>query len=236
MAKKTATKSSNGATSKNRIADPPFVAEPAEAVISVPNLRVVKFEIEGISSYMQNKFSEKAKEAIRKQQEAGGTAKSKKKREPKDFEQVCDDATHYSQDGWRGIPAPAFRSAMISACRVAGFVMTRARLAVHVIEDGRDRDDGTPLVEIIGEPVMDVSAVRPQKGVMDLAARPRWDDWWAVVTVRYDADMFQMSDVYNLLVRAGMQVGIGCGRPDSSDSCGTGFGLFNVKPVTDEGV
>lgn len=232
MAKKTATKkSSNGTTSTNRI------AEVTEAVvISRPNMRVAEFRIVGTAPYMQNKFSEKAKAEIRKKQEAGGTAKSQRKREPKDFEAVCEAATHYSHEGWRGIPAPAFRDALVSACRVAGFVMTRAKLAVHIIHDGQDREDATPLIKIEGEPVMDVSAVRPQKGTMDLAARPRWDEWSAVVRIRFDGDMFTASDVYNLLLRAGMQVGIGCGRPDSSDSCGMGYGLFDVEPLTEQGV
>jgi len=34
--------------------------------------------------------------------------------------------------------------------------------------------------------------------------------------------------VTNLLARMGMQVGIGAGRPDSTDSAGMGWGTFRI--------
>jgi hypothetical protein len=41
--------------------------------------------------------------------------------------------------------------------------------------------------------------------------------------------MFTPEHVAALLQRAGMQVGIGEGRPDSKRSVGQGWGLFTVK-------
>jgi hypothetical protein len=46
--------------------------------------------------------------------------------------------------------------------------------------------------------------------------------------VSFDADQFALGDIGNLLVRVGMQVGIGEGRPDSKKSAGMGWGLFEV--------
>jgi hypothetical protein len=46
---------------------------------------------------------------------------------------------------------------------------------------------------------------------------------------RYDADQFTASDVVNLIARAGMQVGICEGRPDSSNSTGMGWGTFEIS-------
>lgn len=54
-------------------------------------------------------------------------------------------AIHYSSDGWIVIPAPAFRCAMIDACRLVG-----AKISVFIEADGFDADDGTPLVRLMG--------------------------------------------------------------------------------------
>ena len=53
--------------------------------------------------------------------------------------------------------------------------------------------------------------------------------WEAALRVQYDADQFTRHDVTNLLVRVGLQVGIGEGRPDSRKSNGQGWGLFDVR-------
>lgn len=49
------------------------------------------------------------------------------------------------------------------------------------------------------------------------------------VTVRFDADQFTVADVTNLMARVGLQCGIGEERPNSRDSTGMGYGLFEVK-------
>jgi hypothetical protein len=52
--------------------------------------------------------------------------------------------------------------------------------------------------------------------------------WAATLRIRYDAGMLTADDVVNLISRVGLQVGIGEGRPDSKDSAGIGFGLFEI--------
>jgi hypothetical protein len=163
-------------------------------------------------------------------QAAGSTARGKNTRAARDFEADYRGAMHVSTDGWAGIPAPAFRNAMISACRAAGFVMTRAKLAVFIEPDGFDADDGTPLVRIAaGEPEMHEGYARNETGVVDIRVRPMWREGWrAQVRVTFDADMLGLVDVANLLARAGLQVGVGEGRPDSKKSAGVGWGTFRV--------
>ena len=134
-----------------------------------------------------------------------------------------------STEGWRGIPAGAFRQAMISACRLVGFKMTLAKLSVFVHADGFDRIDGIPLIKIDGEPERTDMAVRNATGVADIRVRPMWREWGANVRVKYDADQFTIQDVTNLMQRVGMQVGIGEGRPDSRDSAGLGWGTFRLE-------
>ncbi len=196
--------------------------------VKAPNFQTIEFHIVGIAPLVVNTFSEKARETMIRNQEAGDQGKSVKKREPKDFDAAYQGAMHVSTEGWHGVNASAFRNALISACRTVGVVMTRAKLALHVIEDGYDRIDGTPLVKITkGEPTRFDSPVRNDDGSMDIRPRPRWAPGWEmVVRVRFDADMISAQAVANLMLRVGLQVGICAGRPDSKDSAGCGWGLF----------
>lgn len=197
--------------------------------ITAPDMRTIELTIEGASPLVINKFSAKAKEMMMATQMAGSTAKSKKNREAKDFEDLFNGARHISQEGWDGIHAASFRNAAISACRAAGFVMTKAKLAIFVEPDGFDADDFTPLVRITkGEPQMVVSPCRNASGVIDLRPRPTYMPWAANLRIRYDAGILTAEDVANLIHRVGMQVGIGEGRPDSKQSAGVGNGLFNI--------
>jgi len=145
----------------------------------------------------------------------------------------CPEADYYAAmyrtaDGKHGIPAGSFRCAMISACRVAGYVMTKAKLSVFVVTPHLDDDDKTPLVLIDGTPRRHDANVRLESGVASISIRPMWVEWSATLTVKWDGDQFSENDVINLLERAGQQVGIGEGRPDSKKSNGMGWGTFTL--------
>ena len=201
------------------------------------NLERVQIPIIGITQYVQNAFSEKAAAKIRATQAAGKAAGSKKNREPKDFDECYRGSQHISAQGWHGQPASGWRAGCISACRAAGFVMTKAKLGLSIIEDGYDVASGDGLVKITkGQPHMDVRPVRNDDGSCDMRARAMWNPGWELVlTVEYDADIFTCDDVVNLVERAGLQVNMGEGRNDSPNSCGQGWGRCRVdrsKKVT----
>jgi len=212
--------------------------EQAEVVtISPPNFKEAVFTIVGTAPYVQNKFSKKVRDQIHETQASGSTARKGKKREPKDFQRCYEEAIHRAgAEGWIGIPASGLRRALISACRIVNFHMTRGKLALFVLADDFDTDDGSPLVRIVGEPQYSELGVRNESGVVDLRARPMWKPGWrATVRIRFDADMFTVTDVANLLMRAGQQVGIGEGRPDSPNSCGMGWGTFEIADRKEAG-
>jgi hypothetical protein len=198
-------------------------------VIEAPKFGLGSVKIEGTAPYMQHKFSEKAKRMMMDKHRAGSQSRKGQKREPRDFEADYKQAMYVSREGWNGIPASAFRNAMISACRIVGFKMTIAKLSVFVDADGFDVDDGTPLVKIHGKPRVHEGLVRNETGVADIRWRPMWETWNATLNLRWDEAQFSLQDIANLLMRAGQQVGIGEGRPDSKNSAGIGLGLFKVS-------
>lgn len=229
-----AVKKSNGHVETNRIAEHiNGDGKGKQESITIKPLQqmVMRFKLKGVSPFMQLRFSQKAMNKMKATQEAGSTSKSKKNREARDFDDDCEQAKHKFEDGTCGIPAAAFRNAMISACRTVGFKMTLAKLSVFVLADGLDVVDGVPLVRIHGTPEKSVMQVRNATGVCDLRARPLWREWSVDLRVSFDRDQFTPTDVFNLLRRAGMQVGVGEGRPDSKQSPGMGFGLFDVEVV-----
>jgi hypothetical protein len=211
----------------------------SEVVAATPETKITitppKFEraairIRGTAPFMQNKFSMKARAKIEETQRQGSRSKKGSKKEARDFDDDWQAAMHISAEGWHGIPAPGFRAAMIDACRMAGFQMTRAKMSIFVEADGYDHEDGTPLVRIEGEPDADkkIMPVRNETGVVDLRCRPIWSKWECVVSLRWDADQFSAADIVNLFSRAGIQVGIGEGRPFSKNSNGIGFGTWEL--------
>ncbi len=197
--------------------------------IRAPNFQIATFLLIGTSPYVQHRFSAKAMEQMIAKQESGQRAKKGTTREAKDFNQVYKDAMYISTQGWHGVPASSFRNAMISACRTVNYKMTHAKLAIFVVADGIDATDATQLVRIEGKPRKYIGPARNQTGVIDIRVRPMWEKRSITLRVRFDADMFSLLDVTNLLARAGMQVGIGEGRPDSRESAGLGWGTFELS-------
>jgi len=198
-------------------------------VIKAPDIRSAVFNIRGTAPYVQARFSGKAMQAMMSKMALGSQQAKKGREKPaRDFDEDYKNAMHISVDGWCGIPAGAFRQAMISACRLVGYKMTIAKLSVFVQADGFDKIDGIPLIKLDGKPERIDMAVRNATGVADIRIRPMWRQWGATVKVNYDADQFSQQDVANLMLRVGKQVGIGEGRPDSRESAGLGWGTFEL--------
>lgn len=206
------------------------MAKAKEVVTITPlNFERVELTLVGTAPYMQARFAAKAMQAMMAKHAAGSTAKKGGKKDPRDFDADFRGAMHISEDGWNGVPAAALRNACIDVCRMTGFKMTHAKMSIFIESDGRDAVDGSPLVRLdAGEPERVDMATRNATGVADIRIRPMWRDWKITIRVRYDADQFTQSDVVNLISRAGVQVGLGEGRPYSKSSNGLGYGTFQI--------
>ena len=204
------------------------IGEVARITIKPPNYMLARVEIRGTAPLVQLQFDEKVGEEMRKRQEAGEQARKGRARQAKDFTALFHRAYYQGPNGEYGIPASAFRNAMIDACRMAGFKITHAKMSVFIVADFCDRK-GKPLVALKGgDPEEHVSGVRNATGVIDLRPRAMWREWGCVVPIQFNADQFALADVINLLAHAGIAVGIGEGRPFSRNSAGCGWGTFEV--------
>ncbi len=203
------------------------IAPLREAILTIPIIGETPLKI--------LRFSRKKQDQVASTQAQGEQAKTKRKRAPKDFEQEYLDARYLctqTEKGkpvtWLGLNASGVRNGAIETCRMCGFVMTKAKMSITCVEDGRDDLDGTPLVRIHGEPKMSIDPVRNASGVIDLRPRVCFDKWKCFVRVRFDEDQFSPSDVLNLLIRVGRQNGLGEGRMNSTNGNGCGNGVFLV--------
>lgn len=203
--------------------------------ISPPNLKTAVFGIEGTAPLVIHRFSAKSKLQMRDKMEAGSTAKKGKTRAAADFNQMFEDSKYVAREGWEGFNVASIRCALISACRLVGFKMTLAKLSVFVEADGRDKlEPQFGLIRIMGKSRKQEDIARVETGQAYICVRASYDDWSAKVRIRFDADQFTLQDVSNLLARAGEQVGIGEGRPDSKNSAGMGWGTFRITNKTNE--
>lgn len=199
------------------------------SVIKEPNFKIQVFEVKGLAPLVIHRFSAKTKQEMKQKMETGKAASSKKNREAKNTDDLYKESKYVSKEGWEGFNASCIRAAMISACRLVGFKMTLAKMSLFVIEDGRDvQEPQISLVRIYGESIKQEDIARTQTKQPYVSVRAAYHDWSAKIKIRWDADQFTKDDVTNLLMRVGTQVGICEGRPDSKNSAGMGWGIFEV--------
>jgi len=198
--------------------------------IKPPSFGVAEFRLKGLSPLVIHRFSAKTKLEMKQKMETGKAAASRRNREAKSTDELFAEARYVAREGWDGIHAGAFRAALISACRLVGYKMSLAKLSIFVEADGVDaKEPQIPLVRIYGQPTKQEDVARVETGQPYVTIRAAYHNWKARLRIRWDADQFTLDDLTNLLARAGLQVGIGEGRPDSKNSAGMGWGLFQIE-------
>ena len=197
--------------------------------IKPPNFAVATFKIRGTAPLVIHRFSAKTKLEMTQKMETGKPAANKRTRQPQSTAALFEGARYRSKHGWDGFHAASIRNAMIGVCRLVDYKMTLAKLSIFVEADGVDaKEPQVPLIRIYGKPREQHDMARVDNGNPYVTVRAAYDAWESKVRIRYDADQFTLNDVTNLLMRVGMQAGIGEGRPNSKNSAGMGWGLFEV--------
>lgn len=186
----------------------------------------VEFDIVSMTSMIQHRWSEKAKGQIRDKQ-AGKKTKARDKRDPNaEFKE----ATYKTSDGKYGIPLLSLKAAIIGAAhKDLGVEKTLVRKALFI----QCPPNGGPdmVLEMKCEkPIMREDTVRVGAGSADLRYRPEFTAWSLHVKAIIDAELLQVTDLLNLVDRAGFGVGIGEWRPEK----GGEYGRFQVNRAAAE--
>jgi len=186
------------------------------------NTQHVVFTIRGTSPMVQHKWSEKAIKMI-KDKKTGKSGKTRN-REACNPEEEMQAATYLTDNDEYGIPAMAFKAALIGAAhRDIGIEKTMIRKSIFVVCE----DSNGILPIACDDPVMREDYVRVGAGSADLRWRPEFRQWSCEINVMIDADNLPIESLINLVNRAGFGVGIGEMRPEK----GKDFGRFEVDPA-----
>ena len=201
--------------------------EPEAMLVEIDRIdaETIKVPIVGVTPLIVNRFSEKAKKQMLDAMQG-----AKKPKVAKDPEAEYEASLYrFKGDEGYGIPAVAFKKAMVGATRLFGkdvsMVLVRQTVFVH----GEPGDDGQPLVRIIGEPRMREDVVTVGRGGHDLRYRGEFREWRAVVSITYVQASFTRGSVLTLLDAAGLGVGVGEWRPERSGD----FGQFKIDETQD---
>lgn len=210
-----------------------MLGEPGEVItIRAPRFMIVKVPIRGTSNFVSNAFPEEARTAMADEMRKGSVDKKRggRGKPPKDFQKGFLGSMHVTDDNKPGIPCTAFRASMVRAAQLCGVEMTKAKMCVFVEPDDVEKGTGNGLVLFKkGKAQYLESYVRNANGSADIRARARFAPGWEMtVTIRYNADFLSHSSVINLLMYAGISVGVGAGRPFSTASVGQGWGTFEI--------
>ena len=214
----------------------PQEAKPQKETITIgePQFKVLTVKIKGIAPYVQDAFPARAIDSLAAK-DAMDEAEKKLKRKSKPkrkYDLEFEQAQHRMKNGKNGIPTNAFKIAMKDACGLCDFSKKKADLTITIQSDGLDKFSGVSLVEIKGKPEL-FQSIGYNRSMSSrtpcVRIRAKYENWSCVLRIQYDDGQLHASDVFNLLYRAGRQVGIGNGRPGSPASSGQGWGLFDVE-------
>ncbi len=176
------------------------------------------------------RLSEKAKDDIMEGETKEKKKVKKKEHKPRNYEKEFQDASYrIAKKGWHGINCMGFKNGALRIAKILGFHMVDFKRLFYIVPDGYDYIDNTPLVKIISKPpIMHTGPVRLKNGSTSIRARPMYNNWSALLTIKFDADFLEVNDMVNLFQRVGAQNGIGEGRIGSKSGSGMGWGSFMI--------
>lgn len=182
--------------------------------------QVLEVPIIGLSPVIPHKWSEKALRMMREKQSG---AKARTKHDPKNPEEEAEASLYRLPDGRPGLPATAFKAAIIGAVRLfQGITMVSLKTAVFVKGDGPDQ-----LVAIEGDMQIREDTPRNATGVADLRYRYAFWPWKATLEVEYLTALVDTDSIIALVDAAG-NGGVGDWRPSAPKSATGTFGRFAV--------
>lgn len=200
--------------------------------VEMPPMARLTVLIEGVSPLVVHRFSDKASKAIKDKHKGAKKVRSLEARVP---EEEYEEAFHYLATGKPGFPASGLKGCIKTACAdVDGIAMTQAKRLLWVPGQEASTAGSGLLLEIKkSKPRMREDMVRqpPRTGTFVPRWRPEFPPGWQIEVpiVIKDTNVLSPDSVVNLLARAGLQVGLGEGRPEKDGAMD--FGMFRVVKV-----
>jgi hypothetical protein len=213
-------------------------AKPAKSkvmklVVPAPAVQRLEVELRGIAPLVIRAWDQKTIQIL----EGKATGEKTRQRENVDPEAVFNGARYISIEGWDGIPASAFKAAIVDAVGCLDiprndFSMTLGKKSFFVQADGVCKLSGRDLVRIVGtEPTMFKLMQPTSGGGPYMSYRPMYKKWGCRLHVQYNATRIDAQGVLNLIANAGYWVGVGEHRPSSKESKTGTFGRFEIVPT-----
>lgn len=205
---------------------------PVKLVIPELSDKIMEVSIEGIAPLVIRAWDQKTAQQLADKAMGKKAAKS---REAADPQAIFNGARYISTDGWDGVPAGAFKAALVDAVSccdipVRDFNMTLAKKTFFIIADGVCKVSGRDLVRIHGKPERYEVMQPTMGGGPYMSYRPLYREWSCKLRVQYNATKIDAQGVLNLLSTAGYWVGVGEHRPSAKESRTGSFGRWKVLP------
>jgi hypothetical protein len=202
------------------------------AKIELPTLdvRYANVNLIGDSSLIVHAWSQKAKrEMLDTQMKC-----PKQGHAVKDPIGLMNDSLYELKGGGYGFPSVGFKSAAVTAVTsVSGVTKVGARQAFHILGEAVLTKAVFDPDILIRQDVVRIEGVGPNlredmvkigMGTADLRYRGEFWPWFCTVGVRYNANLFSMAQIVNLLNTSGFAVGVGEWRPERDGD----HGMFHV--------
>lgn len=195
------------------------------------NRIVYEVPIVGTAPLITNRWSEKARQMMLDKQQSSARAK----KEAKDPEALFEAAHYKLPDGRNGMPATAFKAAIVHAARLfEGITQVSLKQMVRVLGELDDR--GEQIIPITcDEVIMREDTPRNASGVADLRYRPQFNGWRAVLPVQIVEGQLDEASLLALVDAAGIG-GVGEMRPTAPKSATGQYGTFEVDETAFIGV
>jgi len=186
--------------------------------------KTVEIDIIGTQPLIVHNWSQKAKMEMADKQSG---SKIKKSREARDPLAEFESSRYRLDDGRDGMPATAFKSAIVGAARLfEGVTLVQLKQALYI--HGEVTADGSSLVPIVSDgPSMRTDMVRVGMGTADLRYRAQYWPWSAILTVTFQTDVVDLDSVV-ALVEAGGFGGVGEWRPSTPKGLTGMYGTWEV--------
>lgn len=201
------------------------------------NIQKTTIRIVGDTPLIMHAWSEKAKrEILEKQMKKTKSSAREAKNPVEDFvrsmywltpmpEEMTEEGFERAiANGARfGFPVTAFKQAAISAAYRMGWTKDKMSMRGAFFIDG----DENQMLEIHSDPpIMREDMVKVGMGTADIRFRGEFRNWWADMTISYNANgQYTLEQIINVINAGGYVCGVGEWRPERDGQCG----MFHVS-------